>query len=95
MSNFNDLSTRPPKAVRDLLNGIDADTIIVSLDGQRVRVKIIKKINQGFHATHNHDGQFLKMWALGVDKKVYRTTSHGGGYRLMQDSETAPPELFK
>lgn len=60
--------------------------------GEKKTVEVVKKINQGLHITHNHDGRFQKMWALGVDGRIYRTTSRGQ-YRPMQAAETAPAEI--
>jgi hypothetical protein len=68
-------------------------TITISEHGIRKQVEILKKVNQGLHLTHNHDGRFQKMWALGVDGCIYRTTSRGQ-YRPMQDGEIAPEKLF-
>ena len=67
-------------------------TITVIRNGRKEAVEIVRKVNQGLHATHNRDGRFQKMWALGVDGQIYRTTSRGQ-YRPMQAGEIPPAAL--
>jgi hypothetical protein len=67
-------------------------TINVIEHGKKRQVEVVFKVNQGLHTTHNHDGRFQKVWALGRDNRIYRTTSRGG-YRPQQQGEIPPMEF--
>lgn len=65
------------------------------MNGRFEVVEVVKKVNLGLLVTHNRDGQFQKIWALGADGQVYRTSSYGGCYKPMQAHEVAPPALLQ
>lgn len=71
----------------------DAMTINVRINNQTVAVEVIRKICTGFRATHNHDGQYGKMWVLAADGTVY-TTKSTGRYRIALHQDVPPPSLF-
>lgn len=68
--------------------------IRVKINGRFEQREIIKKVNLGLRVTHNRDGRFQKMWALGSDGRVYRTSSYSGCYKPMQPGEVPPQTLF-
>ncbi len=68
--------------------------IRAKINGRFEVVEVSKKVNLGFRTTHNGDGRFTKMWALATDGRIFRTSSYGGCYKLMQPRESAPAELF-
>ena len=67
--------------------------IRVKINGRFEAVEVVRKVNLGLRSTHNRDGYFQKMWALGVDGRVYRTSSYGGCYKPMHAGEVMPMEL--
>ena len=52
-------------------------------------VPIRGKIAIGQRLTHNRDGSFTYVVALGDNGKYYETKSHGGGYRVARDQKNA------
>ena len=51
-------------------------------------VEVVGKAHAGYRGTHNHDGRYLYILALGTDGTVYETKS-SGGYRVARDQSRA------
>jgi hypothetical protein len=67
--------------------------INVRTSGKLNPVEIVHKFKAGFRATHNGDGKYLLVWAVGVDGQVYRTTGRSMGYRPAQPGATYPDTI--
>ena len=52
-------------------------------------IDVVEKINTGFRSTHNRDGRFGYVLALGSDGYFYETKSNGGGYRKAKNQRDA------
>ncbi len=52
-------------------------------------VEIVEKVNTGNRRTHNRDGRFGYVVALGADGIFYETKSNGGGYRKAKNQQRA------
>jgi hypothetical protein len=67
--------------------------INVRTSGKLNPVEIVYKFISGYRATHNGDGKYLLVWAVGVDGNVYRTTGRVRGYRPAQPGVTYPETI--
>jgi len=50
-------------------------------------VEIVGKVRIELRSTHNRDGKFVYVIALGVNGAMYETKSRGGGYRFARDQK--------